>query len=90
MTSAPLTFAEVFALPLAVSMRTAARALDIHVQTAYRMVREDRFPCEVIRAGRKYRVPTLALMNVLGIEEFPIDLDYVQSGIQLALDVQHD
>ncbi|QFG24676.1 helix-turn-helix domain-containing protein [Actinomadura sp. WMMB 499] len=88
MSAAPLTFAEVFGLPLAVNMRTAARALGINVQTAYRMVHEDRFPCEVIRVGYHYRIPTISLMNALGIDQFPIDIEHLENGVQLALEME--
>ncbi|MGK5553969.1 helix-turn-helix domain-containing protein [Actinomadura kijaniata] len=88
MSPAPLTFAEVFDLPLAVNLQTAARAFGVSLQTAYRMVHEDRFPCEVIRVGSRYRVPTIALMNALGIEQFPIDLEHLETGVQLALETE--
>jgi excisionase family DNA binding protein len=90
MSPAPLTFAEVFGLPLAVNLKTAARAFGVSIGTAYRMVHENRFPCEVIRVGSRYRVPTIALMTALGIEQFPIDLDHLESGVQLALDIKEN
>ncbi|MFB6607963.1 helix-turn-helix domain-containing protein [Streptomyces noursei] len=61
-----------FDLPVAVDLRTAARALGIASTTAYRLIREDEFPCPVLRVGRKYRIPTTELMRALGIEDRPV------------------
>ncbi|WP_275462581.1 helix-turn-helix domain-containing protein [Streptomyces noursei] len=61
-----------FDLPVAVDLRTAARALGIASTTAYRLIREDEFPCPVLRVGRKYRIPTNELMRALGIEDRPV------------------
>ncbi|MFJ7327888.1 helix-turn-helix domain-containing protein [Streptomyces cyaneofuscatus] len=73
-----LSFTEMFDLPVAVDLRTAARALGIASTTAYRLIREDEFPCSVLRVGRRYRIPTTELMRALGIEDRPlytVDLD---------------
>ncbi|MER6604825.1 helix-turn-helix domain-containing protein [Streptomyces sp. NPDC000927] len=61
-----------FDLPVAVDLRTAARALGIASTTAYRLIREDEFPCPVLRVGRRYRIPTNELMRTLGIEDRPL------------------
>ncbi|MCB5909662.1 helix-turn-helix domain-containing protein [Streptomyces pinistramenti] len=68
----PLSFAEMLALPVVVDLHTAARALDVCVSTAYRMIDAGTFPCTVLRAGYRYRVPTALLMRALGIEEHPL------------------
>lgn len=73
-----LSFTEVFDLPVAVDLRTAARALGICPATAYKLIHLRSFPCRVLRVGGRYRVPTAELMRVLGIEERPVytvDLD---------------
>ncbi|MDI3418716.1 helix-turn-helix domain-containing protein [Streptomyces luteolus] len=67
-----LSFTEMFDLPVAVDLRTAARALGIGSTTAYRLIRRDEFPCPVLRVGRKYRIPTHELMRALGIEDRPL------------------
>ncbi|OKI08099.1 hypothetical protein A6A06_35200 [Streptomyces sp. CB02923] len=67
-----LSFTEMFDLPVAVDLRTAARALGIASTTAYRLIREDEFPCPVLRVGRRYKVPTNELMLALGIEDRPL------------------
>lgn len=69
---APLTFGEAFELPVAVDMRTAARALGIGVGTAYKLAQLGTFPCPVLRVGGRYRIPTTPLMRLLGIEERPV------------------
>ncbi|MFD7580127.1 DNA-binding protein [Kitasatospora sp. NPDC059811] len=68
----PLTFPELFDLPLSVDLRTAARAFGICLATAYNLVHRDAFPCPVIRTGYRYRVPTVGLLSALGIEELPV------------------
>ncbi|MBO0884625.1 MAG: helix-turn-helix domain-containing protein, partial [Mycobacterium sp.] len=75
-----MTFPELFQLPATVDLTTAAKALGIHVNTAYKLVRRDKFPCTVLRPGWRYRVPTRALMLALHIDEIPLRLDDVASG----------
>ncbi|PJN27032.1 helix-turn-helix domain-containing protein [Kitasatospora sp. CB02891] len=65
----PLSFMEAFDLPVVVNVPTAARALGICLTTAYRLAREDVFPCKILRIGNKYRVPTLELMRAIGMDE---------------------
>ncbi|MFE3018923.1 helix-turn-helix domain-containing protein [Streptomyces sp. NPDC059256] len=78
-----LSFTEMFALPVAVDLRTAARALGICSTTAYRLIRKGEFPCSVLRVGRGYRIPTSELLRALGIEDRPlysVDLDADHPG----------
>ncbi|MFJ4908210.1 DNA-binding protein [Streptomyces sp. NPDC093249] len=78
-----LGFTEMFELPVATDLRTAARALGICLGTAYRLNRLGQFPCPVLRVGGRYRVPTTALMRALGIEERPlytVDLEPDEEG----------
>jgi hypothetical protein len=82
--SGTLTFPELFRLPATVDLTTAAKALGIHVNTAYKLVRRDAFPCPVLRLRRRYRVPTRALLQALHIEEIPLRLDAVTSGASSA------
>ncbi|WP_017623582.1 helix-turn-helix domain-containing protein [Nocardiopsis chromatogenes] len=67
-----ISFTEMFDLPVVVDLLTAARALGIGRTTAYQLVRDDEFPCPVLRVGGRYRVPTSGLMHVLGIEDGPV------------------
>ncbi|WP_409463276.1 DNA-binding protein [Amycolatopsis sp. GA6-003] len=66
--SVPMTVAEVAALPAVVDLMTAARALRIGRATAYALARTGAFPCPVLRAGTGWRVPTVGLLRVLGLE----------------------
>jgi hypothetical protein len=79
-----MTFPELFRLPATIDMRTAAKALGIHVNTAYKLVRRDTFPCPVLRLGRRCRVPTKALLLALHIDEIPVRRDDVVTGADLA------
>nr|WP_145486617.1 MULTISPECIES: helix-turn-helix domain-containing protein [Streptomyces] len=81
----PLTFREIFNLPVSVDLRTAARAFGMCLGTAYRLVAEDTFPCPTIRVGRRHRVLTVDLLQALGIEERPVFADEIADGIALTL-----
>ncbi|MGW1431261.1 helix-turn-helix transcriptional regulator [Streptomyces sp. NPDC002431] len=61
-----------FDLPVAVDLRTAARALGIASTTAYRLISNGTFPCPVLRVGHRYRIPTNELMHALGIDDRPL------------------
>jgi hypothetical protein len=78
------TFPELFRLPTTVDLATAASALGIHVNTAYKLVKHNAFPCSVMRVGWQYRVPTRALMQALHIDEIPIRFDDVDNGVDFA------
>jgi hypothetical protein len=67
----PLTIAELQALPASVDLLTAARALCLGRTKAYALARRGEFPCPVIRVGDTYRVPTIALLQLLGIAAVP-------------------
>ncbi|MEU0521798.1 helix-turn-helix domain-containing protein [Streptosporangium sp. NPDC006007] len=62
-----MTIAEVQVLPAVVPLLTAARALGLSRNTAYRLVKLDEFPCRVIQAGGTYRVPTSEILRILGL-----------------------
>ncbi|MFJ6664246.1 helix-turn-helix domain-containing protein [Streptomyces sp. NPDC091383] len=66
-----VSFTEMFDLPVAVDLRTAARALGIGSTTAYRLIGKDEFPCPILRVGGRYRIPTTELMRALGIDDRP-------------------
>jgi Helix-turn-helix domain len=82
--SQPLTFPELFGLPTAVDLATAARAIGIHLNTAYRLVKRGEFPCAVLRPGYRYRIPTTGLMRVLEIEQVPVYIDDADQGAVFA------
>ncbi|MFJ9952560.1 DNA-binding protein [Kitasatospora sp. NPDC091207] len=85
-----MTFPEVFGLPLAVDLRTAARAFDICLGTAYRLIALNSFPCPVLRVGWCYRVPTTGLLRALGIEPRPVQAVDLLTGAEYAARQERD
>lgn len=51
----------------ALTVAEAAKALSLKVAQAYVLIRENRFPCKVIRIGNQYRIPRAALEELLGV-----------------------
>lgn len=78
------TIPELFGLPTVVDLATAARAMDVSMNTAYKLVKHGSFPCDVLRPGYRYRVPTLGLMKALQVEQIPVYLDDVDQGAAFA------
>ncbi|MFJ7422774.1 DNA-binding protein [Streptomyces uncialis] len=62
-----MTHSELMALPVTVNVTTAARALGIGHDKAYRLLREDNFPVPTLPVGGRIRVPSAALREVLGV-----------------------
>jgi Helix-turn-helix domain len=62
----PVTFADLRA-STTVDLMTAASALGMGRTKAYELARNGQFPCRVIRIGDTYRVPTAALLELLGV-----------------------
>lgn len=62
-----LTIADLQKLPPTIDVVTAGRAFGINRDTAYKLARSGAFPCEVIQAGRRYRVVTADLLRVLQV-----------------------
>ena len=58
-------------LPPTIDLLTAAGLLGIGRTAAYRLVREDRWPTPVVRAGRLIRVPTAPLLAAIGLATDP-------------------
>jgi hypothetical protein len=46
---------------------TAAAALGLGRTKAYELARREEFPCQMIRIGETYRVPTPGLLELLGV-----------------------
>ncbi|MFD4975615.1 helix-turn-helix domain-containing protein [Streptomyces sp. NPDC058424] len=61
--------AEVLALPVAVDLITAARALSLGRTTAYDLARRGEFPVPLLRLGAQYRARRVDLLDVLGIQD---------------------
>lgn len=82
MIGSPMSFPELFRLPLVLDLQTAAKAFGFCQATAYRLIRDEEFPCPVLRVGRHYRVPTAGVLRALGIEELPVYADDLARGIE--------
>jgi predicted DNA-binding transcriptional regulator AlpA len=67
--SRALSAAEVLALPAAVDLATAARALDLGRTSAYSMAKRGEFPVPLLRLGSQYRARRTDLLELLGIEQ---------------------
>jgi excisionase family DNA binding protein len=55
--------------PPSVDLMTAAAVLGIGRTKAYDLAKRGEFPVPVIRIGDSYRIPTAALLTLLGISE---------------------
>lgn len=62
----PVTFAQLRS-QTTVDLMTAASALGMGRTKAYELARGGEFPCRLIRIGDTYRVPTAALLELLGV-----------------------
>lgn len=65
----PLTVDELLALPAAVDLPTAARALNLGRTNAYSMAKCGEFPVPLLRIGAQYRARRADLLKLLGIEQ---------------------
>jgi hypothetical protein len=66
---ATIRVCDLHTLPPTVDVEMAAGLLGIGRALAYRLVRQNAFPCRVVRAGRRYRVATTDLLRTLGVDE---------------------
>lgn len=62
------TAEEVRALPVTVDLVTAGSVLGLGRAVSYEMNRTGTFPVKVLKLGRRYRVVTADLLNLLGLE----------------------
>src|SRR5699024_12348746 len=82
--SKALTIPELLNLPAIVSLKTAAKAIDMSIGTAYKLVHQNRFPCTVLRPSHHYKVPTAGLLRCLEIENSLVRLEDVEKGASFA------
>ncbi|MEU6234174.1 hypothetical protein [Kitasatospora sp. NPDC047058] len=61
--------AELLALPVAIDLDTANRAIGLGRSKGYELASLGDYPCRVLRLGKKYRVITADLLRLLGIED---------------------
>ena len=71
-----MTREELLALPVAVDLDTANRALTIGRSTGYALAKRDQYPVTVLKLGNAYRVVTEELHQLLGIDQARV----VESG----------
>ena len=60
---------ELLSLPVSVDLVTAGRAFGLGRTSAFELARRDEFPCQVLRAGTRFRVPRWAIFEALGLDE---------------------
>ena len=75
-----LTSDELLALPAAIDLDTANRALMIGRSTGYGLAKQGKYPVRVLRLGNAYRVVTADLLKLLGLERHQDDGDQVGGG----------
>ncbi|MFF8533767.1 helix-turn-helix domain-containing protein [Streptomyces sp. NPDC015532] len=64
-----MSHAEMLALPVAVDLPTAARALNLGRTCAYDLAKRGEFPVPLLRLGVQYRARRADLLELLGIEQ---------------------
>lgn len=64
-----MTQYELLALPVAVSLDDANRALSIGRSFGYQLVKTGEYPVTVLRLGNAYRVRRSDLLSLLGVTE---------------------
>lgn len=63
-----LTREKLLALPAAVDLKTANRALSLSRTTGYDLTKRGRYPCVILRFGNAYRVVAAELLKLLHID----------------------
>jgi predicted DNA-binding transcriptional regulator AlpA len=59
-------------LPPALLLADANRILDLSRTNGYRLIREGRYPCALLRVGDQHRAVTSDLLRVVGLSDLPI------------------
>ncbi|MFI5805796.1 integrase [Streptomyces sp. NPDC051561] len=67
MTQLGMTRSDLLALPAAVDLVTAGRALSLGRSKAYELAQRGEFPVRLLRLGNAYRVPTAELLDLLSV-----------------------
>ncbi|MFJ7275508.1 integrase [Kitasatospora sp. NPDC098663] len=62
-----MSVADLLALPVAIDLDTANRALGIGRSTGYALAKAGEYPVKVLRLGNAYRVVTAELLSLLGL-----------------------
>nr|WP_228775091.1 helix-turn-helix domain-containing protein [Streptomyces sp. NRRL B-1677] len=74
MTFAPLTRAELRALPPVIDLETAGRALGLKRSTTYDLAKRGELPVRTLRLGRARRVVSAELLQILGVAPAPQEI----------------
>ncbi|MCE0764819.1 hypothetical protein LWC35_18180 [Pseudonocardia kujensis] len=67
----PMTMEELLALPPAIDIPTAGKAIGVSRGRAYQMVKNDEWPFDdipVLKIGKRFKIPTAALLKYLGVQ----------------------
>jgi len=64
-----MTSAELLALPAAIDLETANRALSLGRTKGYELAKRGQYPCTVLHFGNVYRVITADLLRLLRITQ---------------------
>lgn len=68
-----MTREELLALPVAVDLDTANKALTIGRSTGYALAKRGEYPVSVLKLGNAYRVVTAELHRILGVGPEPAE-----------------
>lgn len=63
-----MQLSELLALPVAVNLETANRALSLGRTKGFALAKHGQYPCPVLRIGREYRVTRADLLRTLGVD----------------------
>jgi len=74
----PMTMEELIALPVAVDLRTAARALGITESRAYELARSGEFPVPLRRYGREWRASRASILRELDLDPLMVVSDLIR------------
>jgi predicted DNA-binding transcriptional regulator AlpA len=64
-----LTEDQLRALPSVVNIETAGYAFGMSRPLSYDLARNGNFPVPVLKVGKRYRVPTAAILTLLGVDK---------------------
>lgn len=80
MTTKGLTREELLALPATVDLPTAGQAIGIGRNQAYDLAARGEFPCRVLKLGKRYRVVTSELLDLVGVHKDGTEPDAKATG----------
>ena len=69
---------ELLGLPPVIDVSTAAAVFGLGRSAAYELIRSGQWPTPIIRIGRHIRIPTLPLLEIVGMA--PVGRDVAQAS----------